>query len=104
MICSLYPAQIVLSFKQPAAMISGLEHDGTNLWAASQTTKTIYKLNPVTGAIISSFKCELDSRHQVIGLGYGMNALWVGQHSHGDCFVDAYTTGGQFMNSSDIDC
>jgi len=92
-----YSAEVVLSFDQPAPKISGIGYDDGQLWVVSETTKMAYRLDPNTGDIIKSFDCELDTDHEVIGLGFGANTLWVGQNQHGKCFVDAYSTDGQEM-------
>ncbi|ORX22384.1 hypothetical protein BVF91_11980 [Thermoanaerobacterium sp. PSU-2] len=62
------------SFSSPDSSSYGLAWDGTNLWLAGGNTQKIYKLNPSTGAVISSFSSP-DS--YPYGLAWDGANLWL---------------------------
>jgi hypothetical protein len=48
-------ASIVNSFDAPDTGISSLTWDGSTLWALDGTTQNVYKLDPASGEVLSSF-------------------------------------------------
>ncbi|MDE4542252.1 hypothetical protein [Thermoanaerobacterium sp. R66] len=62
------------SFSSPDSWPYGLAWDGTNLWLTGFNTQKIYKLNPSTGAVISSFSSP-DS--WPYGLAWDGTNLWL---------------------------
>jgi outer membrane protein assembly factor BamB len=66
------------SFSSPDSAPYGLAWDGTNLWLAGYNTQKIYKLNPSTGAVISSFSSP-DS--WPYGLAWDGTNLWLAGRS-----------------------
>lgn len=71
-------AVIVKTFDAPADGINGLAYNGTALYASTGTTDEVYKLNPQTGAVISSWQKSLSNGMHFAGIGFAGDLLYIG--------------------------
>jgi len=68
--------QILNSFPSPGNGSRGLAWDGEYLWCADASTDSVYKLNPSSGAVISSFPFSIASGYG--GLTWGKDStIWI---------------------------
>jgi len=69
-----YRGITVSSISALGGSTSGLAWDGTNLWASDDNKKLIYKLNPSTGEVKSSFSSHT---YNIRGLAWDGSNLWI---------------------------
>jgi hypothetical protein len=84
---------ILWSFPSHDAWSAGLCWDGTSLWEAGRTGGQVYQMNPVTGALISSFAVSGTPR----GITFDGTYLWLANSATGT--IQQYTTSGTLVSS-----
>lgn len=87
--------QIVNSFAAPATGVVGLAYGADYLWALT-SSRYIYKLDPATGAVQSSFLVS-PAIANPDGLGFGGSLLYV---TAGVATVYKYTTSGSLAGTT----
>lgn len=91
------PGTQITNFSSPDSTMYGYAYDGTNLWASGATQLKIYKLNPTTGAVISSFNMPTGDSCTDICWDSNDNALWV--HSRSGKKIMKMSTTGSVITS-----
>ena len=99
-------AVIVKTFDAPADGINGLAYNGTSLYASTGTTDEVYKLNPETGEVISSWKKTLSNGMHFAGLGCAGDLLYIGsgESSGMNGFFYKYNQSDQEQGEVNIFC
>lgn len=90
--------QIVRSFDGPDTGVSGLACSATELYAVTGPSHKLFRLNPETGAVISSWTL---SPTNLNGLALAGGNLYV---TNGSSTVYWYSTSGTALGSSMIMC
>ncbi|NLP04663.1 hypothetical protein GX411_01755 [Candidatus Fermentibacteria bacterium] len=91
--------QIVRSFDAPDTGITGLAcSGGSDLYAVSGPSHKLFKINPVTGAVIDSWTLAPTNLN---GLGMAGGSLFV---TNGTSTVYNYNTSGTLIDTSIIMC
>jgi len=108
-LCAIIHAQqVVLTLDAPAANITGLATSADALWAVSSSETTVYRLDPQTGAIVSSFSCKADDDKLVpTGLGYAKERVYVAQWTgivNGACRAFQYMPSGEYKGKTVLSC
>ena len=75
---------ITVSSFSATGKITGLALDGTNLWVADDDGKMIYKLNPSTGEVKSSFSIQV---RNIQGLAWDGSNLWIIEISYSNSII-----------------
>jgi hypothetical protein len=90
-------ASIEAVFDSPAASITGLAYGSDHLWALDWATKTVFILDPSSGAVTSSFGVSyLPPAYECFGLAVTNDTLYISWLKYGgpDSYYvrhDAYT-------------
>jgi len=97
-----HAAKIVQTLNAPANKVTGLAFDGQNLWASSQEPDSLYKLNPLTGAVVGSWKnsAEEAATRNITGVGFAGNSIYVGMDAQSAvrAGIYRYTTAGEYKH------
>jgi hypothetical protein len=103
--------QVVHTIDAPADGITGLAmhpsgQRNDELWAVSKTEEKVYKLNPVTGEIISSFSCVMDTNEFTTGLAYAGDVIYVAQWDStiNGGWGNEYSTTGEYIGRTSLFC
>jgi len=95
---------IVTTLDAPDTNISGLAWGDGSLWALDAVTDSVYKLNPETGAVISSFYFSHPVTTVPTGLAYSENhnlVLCGGWHNTNG-YIYKYTPTGTYRGMVDM--
>ncbi len=84
---------ILWSFPSHDAWSAGLCWDGSSLWEAGRTGGQVYQMDPVTGALISSFSVSGTPR----GITFDGTYLWLANSATST--IQQYTTSGTLVSS-----
>jgi hypothetical protein len=84
---------VIRSFPSYDAWSAGLCWDGTSLWEAGRTGGQVYQMDPLTGALISSFSVTGTPR----GITFDGTYLWLANSSTST--IQQYTTSGTLVSS-----
>jgi len=98
---------VVGTFNLPSDDITGLAHGNGSLWAVDSDSHTLYELNPSDGTILSQFNVAVAASHEITGLAFYNNILYVGENLPGGTssgYVYKYTPAGAFLGSVDVVC
>jgi glutamine cyclotransferase len=95
---------IVATLDAPDTNISGLAWGDGSLWAMDAVTDSVYKLNPETGAIISSFYFTHPVTTVPTGLAYSerQNMVLCGGWHNTNGYVYQYTPEGSYIGFVDM--
>lgn len=78
------PASIEATFPAPASTITGLAWGPGHLWALDWTTKTVFLLDPSSGAVQSSFPVSyIPPAYECFGLAVTGDTLYVSWLKYG---------------------
>ncbi len=90
----------------PDGNITGLGYGEGYLWALDKTSETIYKLDPLTGAVENSWVCTQTGTKIPSGLTYLNGYLYIcaGTAAGNYTYGYRYTSAGAYANSFDMDC
>ncbi len=90
----------------PDGDITGLGYGEGYLWALDKTSKTIYKLDPLTGAVENSWVCTQTGTKIPTGLTYLNNYVYVcaGTAAGTTTYGYRYTSAGVYTSSFSMDC
>jgi hypothetical protein len=100
-------ADVVVIFDLPSDDITGLAYGNGSLWAVDSDSHTLYELDPSDGTILSQFNVSVAASHEITGLAFYNNILYVGENYPGGTssgYVYKYTTTGVFQGSVDVVC
>lgn len=87
----------------PGNNITGLAYYDGYLWAVDQVSDYVYKVDPATGDVVSSFQCTPPSGFHPTGLAYGQNLVYVGMWNNGTSgYVYKYTPTGGYAGAVDM--
>lgn len=81
-----YLGQVVQSFAAPAGGPDALAISGTRLYVLCGTPRHIYRVNPSSGSVISSYPSPFGFPTRGLGYEYG-GYLWIGTYSIGNSRV-----------------
>jgi hypothetical protein len=84
---------IMWSFASQDGWVAGLAWDGTYIWEAGRSTATVYQVDPMTGAIVSSFGVTGTPR----GITFDGTHLWMSNSATSS--IEQYTTTGALVSS-----
>jgi hypothetical protein len=87
------PGDIMWSFPAQDGWVAGLCWDGTYIWEAGRYNATVYQVDPVTGAMVSSFGISGYAR----GITFDGTYLWMANSGTGS--IEQYTTTGTLISS-----
>jgi hypothetical protein len=90
--------QIVRSFDAPDTGVSGLACTSTELYAVAQTSHKLYRLDPMSGAVLSTTTLAVTNPN---GLGMAGGALYV---TNGTSTVYKYNTSGVMQDTYEVFC
>ena len=99
--------EVALSFTAPSGEITGLAWGNDYLWAVDTNNHTLYQLNPTSGDVINSFTVSVAANHEITGLAFYNNTLYVGEDWPGSTnsgYVYRYSTTGTFQGGVDVVC
>ena len=90
----------------PDGNITGLGYGEGYLWALDKTSKTIYKLDPLTGSVENSWVCTQTGTKIPTGLTYLNNYVYVcaGTATGTATYGYRYTSAGVYTSSFSMDC
>lgn len=88
---------VINSFNAPNTSISGLAYANGSLYALDGS-RTVYKLNPATGAVQSSFSTSPANPN---GIGYAGNLLYI---TNGTSNVYKYSLSGVSRGTTSLYC
>ena len=72
---NIYDYATIRKFSHPDSSPRGLAWDGTYLWAAGEKQKKIFKIDPITGTVLTSF--PIPGNYVPRGLAYDGTYLWL---------------------------
>ncbi len=105
---TVYGQQVIVTLDAPAEDITGLAKSSDALWAVSSSETTVYKLDPGTGAVLSSFSCKADDDELVPnGLAYAKGRVYVAQWTgifSGACRAFQYMPSGEYKGKTVLSC
>ncbi|RKZ03200.1 hypothetical protein DRQ25_17955 [Candidatus Fermentibacteria bacterium] len=95
-----------LTLTAPDGNITGLGYGGGYLWALDKTSKTVYKLDPLTGSIEHSWVCTQTGSKIPTGLTYMSGYIYVcaGTSSGTSAYGYMYNSTGGYIKNFSIDC
>lgn len=95
---------VVLTFDTPASDISGLAWGGNSLWALSAATRYVYRLDPGSGDVISSFYFNYTEYMTPTGLAFSeaYNRVLCAGWFSGNGYVYQYTPEGGYISKASL--
>ena len=99
--------EVAGSFAMPSDDITGLAWGNGYLWAVDTETRILYQINPTSGDVINSFTVAVAANHDITGLAFYNNTLYVGEDYPGSTnsgYIYRYSTTGAFQGSVDVVC
>ncbi|MEN8208714.1 MAG: hypothetical protein ABFR50_05615 [Candidatus Fermentibacteria bacterium] len=91
----------------PDGDITGLGYGEGYLWALDRTSKTIYKLDPVTGSVENSWVCTQTAAKVPSGLAYLNGYVYICAGTAGTgtyTYGYRYTSAGVYTSNFSMDC
>jgi len=91
---------VVNTFDAPAGDISGLGWDSGSLWAVDAMEKTVYRIDPSSGVVTSSFPTAVMSGYEATGLAVENSYVYVGAWDNGtNGYVYKYDFSGTYLGA-----
>ena len=99
--------EVAGSFAAPSSDVTGLAWGNGYLWAVDATSRMVYQLDPAGGEVVSSFPVSVAANHEITGLAFYGNSLYIGEDWPGSTssgYIYRYSTTGSFQGSVDVVC
>ena len=90
----------------PDGDITGLGYGEGYLWALDRTSKTVYKLDPITGSVEDSWVCTQTGTKIPTGLTYLSGSVYVcaGTSTGTLAYGYRYYSNGTYVSNFSMDC
>lgn len=90
----------------PDGNITGLGFGGGYLWALDKTSETVYRMDPVTGAVSLSWVATQTGTKIPTGLTYLNNYVYVaaGTATGTAAYAYRYSSSGSYVSYFSLDC